>query len=77
MQNQTAIDLNNARRTGSNDTATLENRYNDLTKKIETLDNQKKQADENQQRKISSNFNISCYPKNYYLNPISFGLNSR
>ncbi|MBO7508044.1 MAG: hypothetical protein J6T39_00170, partial [Clostridia bacterium] len=53
MQNQTAIDLNNARRTGSNDTATLENRYNDLTKKIETLDNQKKQADEKYKQKLA------------------------
>ena len=31
----------------------------------------------NQQVKIGSDFNVNYYPKNYYLNQISFGLKSR
>ena len=53
MQNQTAIDLNNARRQNSSDVATLENRYADLSKKIEALDNQKNQCNERYKAKLN------------------------
>ena len=53
MQNQTAIDLNNARRQNSKDSTSLENRYNDLTKKIEALDNDKNQLNDRYNQKIT------------------------